>query len=198
MQTPHSQLSAVGIIAIVLAVAGVFWVVLEGIPGSDVATGPVAEQKVVAQQSSTKAALVTADEPVSLEQSAQVFVANFYAAYADADAGRIATYFTVDRKGGDLTTYQQLFFGDETTKLFVAPSASEKVSGHEVIAAEKLRVGWRLTVSEQRSDADGNDLPGVTTILTLVPAPVESGSWLIASYARDGKDGTYEALTTNP
>jgi hypothetical protein len=192
MQPSHSPLPAAGIVAIVLVVAGVFWVVLSGIPERKEIVGPAVEERV------TKTAAVVANEPLQLEQSVQVFVANFYAAYADADAERMASYFTLDRRGEDIGTYQQLFFGGEATRLFVAPNASEKVSGHEVVKAEELAVGWRLVIREQRIDATGGDLPAVTTTMTLLPSSLASGSWLIASYARDGKDGTYEALTTNP
>lgn len=154
------------------------------------------EQPRDVQTSPTTLAAVGSVDPVQTDASVMVFIANFYAAFADADAERMATYFVVDRRPEDIARYQQLFAGDATTKLFLAPNAGERVSGHELIQAERLQVGWKLTVREQRINQNGADLFPLTTILTLVPAPNQTGTWLISSYSREGEQGTFEALTS--
>ncbi len=197
MSTNQSRSSAPAIVAIVAVIAGVLWIVMQAIVSSRVVLGPAvipASEKVSGRDKT--AAVVAVDEAVLVDESVSVFLSNFYAAYADADAERLASYFTLDRTTEDAATYKQLFLGDETSKLFLASNASEKVSGHTLTAAEKEQVGWKLTIKEDRVDRAGRDIPSVTTTMMLVQAPVGTGGWLVASYARLGASGTYEALVT--
>lgn len=197
MPTNHTRLSAPAIVAIVVAIAGVFWIVMQAIVSSRVVQGPAvipASEKVSGKDRT--AAVVGVDETVLVEESVNVFLSNFYAAYADADAERLASYFTLDRSSEDTATYKKLFLGDETTKLFLAGNVSEKATGHILTAAEKQQVGWKLTIREDRVDAAGRDIPSVTTTMTLVKAPAGTGDWLISSYTRPGGTGTYDALIT--
>jgi hypothetical protein len=186
MSATTTNIAKIGLFLGVLTAAYIFW---RQMPFQEEPVSTVQEARVVANNS------VSQLEP-ELEPTVATFIANFYAAYADADKDRLASYFTIDRAPEDVLIYQRLFGDSPETSLFQARNASDRVSGHRVIAAKQFNVGWELEVVEQRINANGQDISEVTTRMGLVPAPSGLGQWLISYYTRLNESGTFNALTS--
>jgi hypothetical protein len=137
-----------------------------------------------------------------LPKSATTFLANFYAAYNQADRTRLAAYFSPDTTAELRSLHARLFTGVDPEgnpggpTLFTTSSAIQKATGYTVVTSALQAGNWIVTVQEQRVDGDGKAISPITTILTLVPSTNPTGSWLIDSYVHTGEVGKYNGFLT--
>lgn len=159
------------------------------------------ESKEVGTTRSLGSVSQTDPTPAAVTDTVRSFLANFYAAYAAQDARRLASYFSADTSAYLVNQRFTLFTGQDskgnaaTPQLFINTPANQVAASYRLQSAQQQGSNWRLVISEDRLTLPGSVTAGTTEVeLTLVPAPVGTGTWLVDSYAYLGGSGKYGAF----